>query len=114
MENRNDRREAHTLSMPGAGPVSAQGRHGLQLFDREQLTVTGVTAVESYDDRQIVMETQMGTLTLKGEDLNIKQLDLESGRFAVEGYVNSLVYATTRAGKARQGRTRSFLERLLR
>ncbi|MDF2626771.1 MAG: hypothetical protein K0R39_602 [Symbiobacteriaceae bacterium] len=89
-------------------------RHGLQIFDREQMTVTGVTAVESYDDEQIIMETHLGTLTLKGEDLNIKQLDLETGRFAVEGYVNSLAYATTRAGKVRQGRTRSFLERLLR
>jgi sporulation protein YabP len=114
MENRNDRREAHTLSMPGAGPVSAQGRHNVQLVDREQLVVSGVTAVESYDDERIIMETHMGTLTLKGEDLNIKQLDLESGRFAVEGYVNSLVYSTTRAGKVRQGRTRGFLERLLR
>lgn len=114
MENRNDRREAHTLSMPGAGPVSAQGRHNLQLVDREQMTVTGVTAVESYDDKQIIMETHLGTLTLKGEDLNIKQLDLESGRFAVEGHVNSIVYSTTRGGKVRQGRKRSFLERLLR
>lgn len=114
MENRNDRREAHTLSMPGAGPVGVQGRHALQLFDREQMTVTGVTAVESYDDVQIIMETSLGTLTLKGEDLNIKQLDLESGRFAVEGYVNSITYATTRSGRGKQGRTRSFLERLLR
>lgn len=109
-----DRREAHTLSMPGGGPVGVQGRHSLQMSDREQLTVTGVTAVESYDDEQIIMETHLGTLTLKGEDLNIKQLDLESGRFAVEGYVNSLVYSTPRRSGIRQKGARSFLERLLR
>ncbi|HYF93080.1 MAG TPA: sporulation protein YabP [Symbiobacteriaceae bacterium] len=113
MDNKTDRREVHTLSMPGAGPGGAQGRHGLQMTDREQMTVTGVIAVESYDDEQIIMETHLGTLTLKGADLNIKQLDLETGRFAVEGYVNSLVYSTPRRG-GKQGRTRSFLERLLR
>ncbi|HWI62658.1 MAG TPA: sporulation protein YabP [Symbiobacteriaceae bacterium] len=95
-------------------PTGGQGRHGLQLLDRERMTVSGVTAVESYDDKQIIMETHLGTLTLKGEDLNIKQLDLETGRFAVEGYVNSLVYSTTRTGRGKQGRTRSLLERLLR
>lgn len=114
MENRNDRKEAHTLSMPGAGPVGAQGRHGLQLFDREQMTVTGVTAVESYDDGQIIIVTQLGLLTLKGEDLNIKQLDLDSGRFTVEGYVNSLVYSTPRGKQGQKRGARGFLERLLR
>lgn len=95
-------------------PTGVQGRHGIHLMDREQMTVTGVTAVESYDDKQVIMETHLGTLTLKGEELNIRQLDLESGRFAVVGYVNSLIYSTTRSGRGKQGRTRSFLERLLR
>jgi len=95
-------------------PVGVQGRHGLQLLDRENLTVTGVTAVESYDDAQIIMETLLGTLTLKGQDLNIKQLDLDTGRFAVEGYVNSVVYSTTRQGRGKPKGARGFLERLLR
>lgn len=114
MEHQGGRKEVHTLAMPGAGGTIGQGRHTLQMNNREQLMVTGVLGVESFDDAQIIMETDMGMLTLKGEDLSIKQLDLETGRFAVEGFVNSLVYATPRnRGGGRKGRTRNWLERLL-
>jgi sporulation protein YabP len=114
MEHPGARKEARTLAMPGAGGGPGQRRHDLALAGREQLTVTGVLAVESFDDKQIIMDTELGLLTLKGEDLNIKQLDLETGRFAVEGFVNSLVYTTPRnRGGGRGSRSRSWLERLL-
>ena len=83
------------------------------LKNREKLHVRGVLHVESFDDRQIVLDTELGTLTVQGEDLQIRQLDLESGEFAVEGLVSSLAYSAPRARDAR-GKAKSFLERLLR
>lgn len=112
MDKRNTPGEARTLGMPGAEGRGAV-RHSLQVFGREQAVVEGVVAVESFDDEVIIMETDMGVLTLKGEDLNIKQLDLTSGRFSVEGFINSCVYTTPRNRGIRQGKTRGFLERLL-
>lgn len=61
--------------------------------------VTGVLRVGSFDDRQIVLDTDMGNLTLSGEDLQIKQLDLEQGTFWVEGLLSSVQYAVRRPGK---------------
>lgn len=92
-----------------SGPV-----HVLSVTNREQINVSAVAGVESFDDQEIVLETEMGTLTIRGEELQIKQLDLESGRFAVEGTVNSLVYSQRPARTGRPGRNRGFLERLLR
>lgn len=86
--------------------------HVLTLTNREQLQVAGVAAVDSFDDQEIVLQTELGTLTVRGEDLHIKQLDLESGRFAVDGLIHSLVY-TSRPGRG-PARGRGFLERLLR
>lgn len=106
------RGEARTLGMAG-GPVAGAGEHSLQIVNREQVTVQGVLAVESFDDEEIILETEMGMLTLRGEELHIKQLDLESGKFAVEGFVNSLVYAAPRQRGGRATKGRSFLERLL-
>lgn len=89
-----------------------EARHHVSLSDREELQVSGVLHVDSFDDRQIVLATDLGTLTIQGEDLQIRQLDLESGRFAVEGIINALNYSVGSQRGNRKGQ--GFLERLLR
>lgn len=97
------------------GPQGAGGQrdnaHQVQVRNREQVQVSGVLHVDSFDDRQIVLDTDLGTLTIQGEDLQIKQLDLESGKFAVTGLVSGLNYS---AGIDRERRGKGFFERLLR
>ncbi len=52
-------------------------------------------------------------LTVRGEDLQIKQLSLEEGSFSLEGNVIGLQY--TQGGSSRsKAKGKSFLERLLR
>lgn len=96
----------------GADATGRSG-HSLQIMNREQVTVQGVLAVDSFDDEEIIVETNMGTLTLRGEELHIKQLDLESGKFEVEGLVTSCLYSAPRHRGSRPTKSRSFLERLL-
>lgn len=113
VDEKNIRGEARTLGMPVAGGTGGPGQHSLQVLGREQVMVQGVVAVESFDDEEIILETDMGMLTLRGEELQIKQLDLESGRFAVEGFVNACIYSTPRQRGGRPTRSKGFLERLL-
>jgi len=111
MEEKGIRTETHT---PGVTERQAGGMgHSLQIANRESVVVTGVLAVESFDDEEIQLETEMGALTLRGEELSIKQLDLERGRFAVEGLINALQYSQPRQRSGRPQRSRGFLERLL-
>lgn len=91
---------------------SGQPEHSLTITNREQTVVSGVAAVESFDDQEIILETELGTLTIRGEELHIKQLDLESGRFAVDGTINALTYSA-RMSRGAPRRNRGFLERLL-
>ncbi len=67
-------------------------RHQLTLVDREELTIDGVSSLGSYDEKEIVMETEHGILTIKGEGLNIKQLNLEQGSIIIEGTVKGINY----------------------
>lgn len=67
-------------------------RHQLTLVDREELNVDGVVSLGSYDEKEIVMETEQGLLIIKGEDLNIKQLNLEQGNIIIEGTVRGMNY----------------------
>lgn len=81
--------------------------HHLILEDRENLTVSGVEEVESFDENTIVMETAQGLLIVRGEGLHIEKLSLDGGDLKVEGMVESLSYEESRQ---RRG---GFLSRLL-
>jgi sporulation protein YabP len=83
--------------------------HQIMVVDREEITIDGITNLGSYDDRQIVLETDQGMLVLKGEDLNVKQLNLEKGNIIVEGFLKSIEYDDTRGQKKGVG----FFGRLL-
>ncbi|WP_425059736.1 Spore protein YabP [Sporomusa carbonis] len=67
-------------------------RHQFTLIDREELNVDGVLNLGSYDEKEIVMETEQGILTIRGEGLNIKQLNLEQGNIIIEGTVHGINY----------------------
>ena len=87
--------------------------HSLHLVNRARLAITGVREVISFDDRVVVLDTDQGMLTLRGEGLHIKQLDLESGDFLVEGTVSSALY-TVRDGRKFGPHGKNFFLRILR
>ena len=58
----------------------------------EQLSVSGVEEVESFDENQIVMYTTKGTLVVRGENLHIEKLSLDGGDLKVEGDIDALTY----------------------
>ncbi len=63
------------------------------LENREKLTVSGVNDVLSFDDQVVIMETQLGLLTVKGENLKINKLNIDTADTQVEGKINSLIYS---------------------
>ena len=70
--------------------------HKLVLNERKLLTVTGVTEVVSFDDTAVIAQTELGTLTVQGKDLQLKTLLPEGGQVTVEGTITSLVYEEPR------------------
>ena len=68
--------------------------HKLELYNREKGTVTGVLDVISFDENTIVLDTDLGLLTIKGKDLHVSRLSLEKGELDLEGYADSLVYSS--------------------
>lgn len=67
-------------------------RHQILLVDREEITIDGVSSLGSYDEKEVIMETEQGLLLIKGEGLNIKQLNLDKGNIVVDGVIKSLSY----------------------
>jgi len=75
--------EAKAIQMP----------HHVILEDRRSLTVSGVSDVDSFDDMTVVIYTELGELTVKGEGLHINKLNNETGDLTLSGQINSLTYS---------------------
>ena len=81
--------------------------HKIILNNRNQGNLTGILDVISFDENTIVLDTDMGHLTIKGKDLHVNRLSLEKGEIDIEGRTDSLVYS---AGGAKSGE--SFFAKL--
>ena len=65
----------------------------LILENREKLNVSGVNDVLSFDDQVVIIATELGLLTVKGENLKINKLNIDTSEVIVEGKMSSLVYS---------------------
>ena len=70
--------------------------HNVILEDRKRLTVTGVSDVDSFDEQTVVVYTDMGELTLRGNGLHISRLNTETGELNITGTVYAMIYTDER------------------
>ncbi len=68
--------------------------HKIVLQNRQAGSLTGIRDVVSFDENQVVLDTDMGLLTIKGKELHVNRLTLEKGEVDLDGTVDSLVYSS--------------------
>ena len=66
--------------------------HSVNIVDRKNILVTGVKKIESFDDTEFLMDTVMGYLAIKGEELELLKLDTLQGSVSIKGLVKSFSY----------------------
>ena len=74
--------------------------HSLTLESRERLTMTGVSEVVRFDEEEVELRTELGTLLVQGRDLKLRTLSPKGGTVAVEGTVTVLSYEEPGRGGA--------------
>ena len=70
--------------------------------NREKITVTGVIDKHSFDDEHVLAQTDLGILTIKGDDLKMNKLNLENNELIVEGQIIAIAYSDM-AGNKKNG-----------
>ena len=75
----------------------------LLLENRNKLNISGVLDVLSFDDQIVIVETELGLLTVKGEDLRINKLSLDSSEVVIEGQIYNLGYSEEGPNKKGSG-----------
>lgn len=64
----------------------------LILENREKLSISGVIDVESFNDECVIVDTELGVLIVRGEDLHISKLNLDNSELNIEGDIVSCEY----------------------
>lgn len=74
--------------------------HYIQLENKQRMTVTAVTAVDAFDEETILADLKEESLIISGKNLHIEILDLEEGKMAASGEIESIVYTKKKAAAA--------------
>lgn len=71
--------------------------------NRKKTIVTGVEDIHSFDDELVIVETGLGLLTIKGEDLKLNKLNLDNNELIIEGKTTALCYSDNIAQNKKPG-----------
>ncbi len=66
--------------------------HSLNMEARERLSLTGVDDVKGFDENLVILTTSLGDLNIRGQELHIEKIDLESGALELRGKIQELSY----------------------
>lgn len=83
--------------------------HSINIVERKNILITGVKKVDSFDNEEFLVETIMGYLALKGENLELVKLDTLQGSVTIKGFIQSIDYLEDNNKKEKEG---SIINRL--
>jgi len=81
-----------TTKLPEKEAASSKRPHNFVMQGRKKLSITAIQDVALFDETNIVLNTDMGELTLGGQNLHINHLSVETGEIEIEGYIESASY----------------------
>lgn len=88
----------------------ASRQHRVILTNRGTCALNGISDILSFDVNEILLETEMGMLMIRGIDLHVNRLTLEKGEVDLSGKIDSIQYSDVNKGNGSQGE--SLLGRL--
>lgn len=73
---------------------SPSATHKIELDHLHFMSVTGVADVPTFTDKTITIKLKDETLQVSGQNLSVKNLDVESGKLQIQGRVDAIKYVT--------------------
>ncbi|AND86177.1 sporulation protein YabP [Clostridium tyrobutyricum] len=74
-------------------------KNSLSLENRKRLVITGIIEVISFNEEQILLNTNLGSLSVKGLSLKMNKLDVQNGQVVIMGTINSCIYTNNQPRK---------------
>lgn len=96
---------------PSDETTRIEQEHYLKINNRKDLEITGVKEVDSFDNEEFLLETVMGYLVVRGQNLQLKNLDVQEGLVTIKGKIYELSYVDE---QHHQEKTKGFFSKLIR
>jgi len=71
---------------------AVKSNHNMILENRKSLSISGITDVDSFDEKAICLYTQLGELTIQGKERHIDSMSVETGDMTVTGDIWAIIY----------------------
>ncbi|MGX8793999.1 sporulation protein YabP [Oceanobacillus sp. M60] len=84
--------------------------HTVKIDKRKNLEITGVKEVDSFDNEAFLLETVMGYLIIRGQNLLLKNLDVTEGIVTIKGKIYELSYVDDQ----QQEKAKGFFSKIFR
>lgn len=72
--------------------TKSQHNHIVHIDNRERIEITGVTKVDTFNEDDVILHTVMGILNIKGKNMKVNKLNVDTGDMLMEGMVYSMNY----------------------
>lgn len=66
--------------------------HNINLIERKNIVLTGIKKINSFDEYEFFVDSIMGSMVIKGENLELIKLDTFQGNLSIKGKINSINY----------------------
>ena len=66
--------------------------HMITLHERKNIVLSGIKKLNSFDDSEFFVDSIMGAILIKGDNLELLKLDTFQGTLSIKGKINSVNY----------------------
>lgn len=66
--------------------------HSISIVERQNISISGVTKIDSFDSEEFLLETTAGNIGIKGRELEIVKLDTFEGTIMIKGIIDAFTY----------------------
>src|SRR5699024_11049017 len=73
--------------------------HKVEVNQRKEIEISGVKELDSFDNEELLLETTMRYLIVRGEHLQLKNLNVEAGFLQITGKLYEITYLDDHRGE---------------
>lgn len=77
--------------------------HGIVIQERKLVDIDGVKKLESFDQREFLVDTNMGYVHIIGQGLSLGKMDIDNGMMSIKGTIDSVTYIGKTKDTAKEG-----------
>ena len=74
-------------------------KHSIVIDNREKISITDVRSIDTFDEDEICAQLGEGGLIVRGRQLHIQELSLDTGEAVITGEISELSYIKQKSEK---------------